>query len=320
MSKPLHRRPLEGTWISWLGSAAQFLVTSPETNGHYCVSRATSPPGGGAPPHRHDFEEGFYLLSGELTFTAGNQTHRLKAGDFINIGARVAHSIRNESGKPAEFLIVCAPAGFDQFQIEGGFPMSGPEGDLVPMSDEVKRRIARAAEKHGVDMSPPPEAFQETPRATVVRNGEGLTVDVVGDRYRFFVEGKSSEEKYSIWEAVLYPGGGPPPHTHTREEEGFFVLEGCMTFYTPDGSFEATEGHFVHLARDGKHWFRNNTEQLTRALILVAPAGLEEMFRETGVVAASPTAPFSPPRPNEKQLLLEAAPRYGVTIHIPQHD
>ena len=60
--------------------------------------------------------------------------------------------------------------------------------------------------------------------------GKGHTVAVVGDVYRFLATGEDTDGKYALWEAIVPPGGGPPAHVHSREEEGFFVLEGEGTF------------------------------------------------------------------------------------------
>jgi quercetin dioxygenase-like cupin family protein len=59
---------------------------------------------------------------------------------------------------------------------------------------------------------------------------EGRTIAVVGDVYRFLATGEDTNEKYAQWEAIVPPGGGPPPHVHSREEEGFYVLEGEISF------------------------------------------------------------------------------------------
>jgi quercetin dioxygenase-like cupin family protein len=275
--------------------------------------------GGKTPPHSHPFEEGFFLLSGRLNFTAGDESFELDEGDFINIGANVAHAVHNLSGAPAETLIICAPSGFDEFQTEGGYPLDGPDGELVPVSEAVIAKMLQAAEKHAIEIDPPSEAFHKKGRATVVRKGEGLVIDTVGDRYRFLARSEDTGGKYSIWEAVLEPGGGPPPHIHSQEEEGFYVLGGVLSFYTPEGSFQAGPGDFVHLPRQSKHWFRNDTDKQVRALILVAPGGLEKMFGETGTVKKSFTEPMTPPDPEEKKKLLTVAPRFGVTIELPHH-
>jgi len=59
---------------------------------------------------------------------------------------------------------------------------------------------------------------------------QGRTVAVVGDVYRFLATGEDTNGKYALWEALVPPGGGPPPHVHSREEEGFYILEGEITF------------------------------------------------------------------------------------------
>ena len=65
---------------------------------------------------------------------------------------------------------------------------------------------------------------------TVNTPGVGRTIAVVGDVYRFLATGDDTGGRYALWEAVVPPGGGPPPHVHSREEEGFYILEGEITF------------------------------------------------------------------------------------------
>lgn len=59
---------------------------------------------------------------------------------------------------------------------------------------------------------------------------QGRTIAVVGDVYRFLATGEDKDGKYAVREAIVPPGGGPPPHVHSREEEGFYILEGEITF------------------------------------------------------------------------------------------
>ena len=70
--------------------------------------------------------------------------------------------------------------------------------------------------------------------ALLKRPGDGRTVAVFGDVYRFLAMGDDTDGKYALWEAVVPPGGGPPPHVHSREEEGFYVLEGEITLQVGD--------------------------------------------------------------------------------------
>ena len=78
------------------------------------------------------------------------------------------------------------------------------------------------------------------PPAIVKQPGAGRTVAVVGDVYRFLVTGDETNGKYALWEAIVPPGGGPPPHVHSREEEGFYILAGEITFTVRPGSISVT--------------------------------------------------------------------------------
>ena len=154
---------------------------------------------------------------------------------------------------------------------------------------------------------------------TLRGSGEGRTFAVVGDVYRFLATGEDTNGKYALWEAIVPPGGGPPPHVHSREEEGFYVLEGEITFTIGDQRLVASAGTFANMPVGTPHSFRNESDQPARMLIQVAPAGLEKMFFEVGqpVALGATTAP--PPTKADIETLLAVAPRYGIEIRLPPH-
>src|SRR5271170_7903219 len=102
---------------------------------------------------------------------------------------------------------------------------------------------------------------------------EGRTIAVVGDVYRFLATGEDTNGKYAVWEAIVSPGGGPPPHVHSREEEGFYVLEGEITFQVGDKRLVAKVGTFANMPVGTLHSFKNVSGQSAKMLISVAPAG-----------------------------------------------
>ena len=59
-------RTEDGRHIGVVGDTYTILVTGEDTAGRFCVIDMFVPPGGGPPPHRHDFEETFSLIEGEL--------------------------------------------------------------------------------------------------------------------------------------------------------------------------------------------------------------------------------------------------------------
>lgn len=148
---------------------------------------------------------------------------------------------------------------------------------------------------------------------------QGRTIAVVGDVYRFLATGDDTNGKYAVLEALVPPGGGPPPHVHSREEEGFYILEGEITFTVDGEKVVAKAGMFANMPVGTPHSFRNESDQPARMLISVAPAGLEQMFFEVGVPLAEGATTALPPMKDEIEKLLAIAPKYGIEIRLPQH-
>jgi len=147
---------------------------------------------------------------------------------------------------------------------------------------------------------------------------QGRTIAVVGDVYRFVATGEDTDGKYALWEAIVSPGGGPPPHVHSREEEGFYVLEGEITFTINGERFVAMAGMFANMPVGTPHSFKNESDKPARMLISVAPAGLEKMFFEVGVLLPEGSTTALPPTKEEIEKLLAVAPNYGIEIKLPQ--
>ena len=109
--------------ISVVGDTYTILVTGNDTNGRFCLIDMLVPPGGGPPPHRHDFEETFVVFEGEIdaTFRGGKMV--VRAGDTVNIPSNAPHQFHNSSGKPARLLCICSPAGQEDFFMQVGTPV-----------------------------------------------------------------------------------------------------------------------------------------------------------------------------------------------------
>ena len=148
---------------------------------------------------------------------------------------------------------------------------------------------------------------------------EGRTIAVVGDVYRFLATGDDTNGKYAMFEAIVPPGGGPPPHVHSREEEGFYILEGEITFTINGERIVATAGMFANMPVGTPHSFKNESRNPAKMLISVAPAGLEKMFFEFGVPLAEGATTALPPTKEEIEKLLAIAPKYGIEIQLAKH-
>ena len=107
---------------------------------------------------------------------------------------------------------------------------------------------------------------EQNARSLVRNRTDGRTIAVVGDVYRFLATGNETNGKYAIWEAIVPPGGGPPLHVHSREEEVFYILEGEITF----SRFLFRDGH--------RYWNRwNGRRRVTQPeMLTVGGAGIDD--------------------------------------------
>lgn len=106
------------THIAIAGGIYTILLTGEDTAGRFALIEMRVPPGGGPPPHRHDFEETFRVLEGEVEFTFRGDMAVGRVGQTINIPANAPHSFKNTSAGPARLLCICSPAGQDEFFLE----------------------------------------------------------------------------------------------------------------------------------------------------------------------------------------------------------
>lgn len=110
--------------IGLVGDTYTITVAGKDTGGRFCVIDMHVPPGGGPSPHRHDFEETFILLAGEMQVTFRGQKSTLHAGDTVNVPSNAPHQFHNESSQPVRMLCICSPAGNDEFFREVGVPVA----------------------------------------------------------------------------------------------------------------------------------------------------------------------------------------------------
>jgi quercetin dioxygenase-like cupin family protein len=105
--------------------APTVLLRGDDTDGRLAVVEIS---GGARPPlHRHDFDETFYVLEGELTFQLGDERFIRGAGELAYAPRGVPHTYANLSGASARGLIVITPAGFERYFARMAAERSGRE-------------------------------------------------------------------------------------------------------------------------------------------------------------------------------------------------
>jgi len=136
--------------ISVAGGTYTILVAGSDTGGRYCLIDMLIPPGGGPPPHRHDFEEMFTILDGEIELTFRGEPHRASSGSTVNVPANAPHSFKNKTDKPARLLCMCSPSGQEEFFMAVGDPVDSrtappPKLSQAEQAERGKRAKALAA-------------------------------------------------------------------------------------------------------------------------------------------------------------------------------
>jgi quercetin dioxygenase-like cupin family protein len=141
--------------------------------------------------------------------------------------------------------------------------------------------------------------------------GDGERLWIVGDTMTLKATAASTEGRLVLVENLTAPGGGPPPHIHTREDEFFFVLDGTFEIRIGDDLHRLEAGGFAYVPRGTVHNFRNVAETASRILVGFTPAGMEGFFRESGRPATD-DGPAPPLDDDEIARTMAASPKYGV--------
>jgi quercetin dioxygenase-like cupin family protein len=144
--------------IGLVGDTYTMLLTGNDTAGRFCLIDMHIPPDGGPPPHRHDFEETFIVLEGELQATFRGTKRVVRAGETINVPANAPHQFHNSSSQPARMLCICSPSGQEEFFMELGVPVSTrttspPKLDEAAQA-EFKAKAAALAPKYRTELLP----------------------------------------------------------------------------------------------------------------------------------------------------------------------
>jgi quercetin dioxygenase-like cupin family protein len=105
--------------------------------------------------------------------------------------------------------------------------------------------------------------------------GAGRTVTFgSGSSAELKIAGDQSGGDWALVELHVRAGEEPPPHTHTREDETLYVLEGAISAFVGDQRVEVEAGSYAALPKNVPHGFTVRGDHV-RLLIGLEPAGAE---------------------------------------------
>jgi quercetin dioxygenase-like cupin family protein len=332
----------EGNARWWGGGLATIKATGKETGDLYSIVEVLEPQGAQAPLHLHRKEdEAFYVLEGEMTFRIGEETIKASPGSFVFGPKDVPHTYTVDSG-PARLLFLLSPAGFEGFVEAISKPAKArtlppPQAETPPdegeMTDEAQTESFAVLEaRYGCEIVGTPPGRQpgreqvkeepmneegDTERAYGLEESEGEARWWLGGLATIKATGKQTGGRYTLVE-VLDPEGEGPLHVHHREDEGFWVLEGELTFEIGDETIKASPGSFLFGPKDVPHRYTVDSGP-ARLLFVLSPAGFEELIYATSEPAKErtlPPQPEGPPSEAEMEQLRALVRQYGGELLV----
>lgn len=130
------------------------------------------------------------------------------------------------------------------------------------------------------------------------------TFKVFGEPVEVLIPGEATNGLSSTLTQTSPPGGGPPPHSHTNEDETFFVLEGEYEFLEGGQWHKAEHGRAILAKRGSVHTFRNVGNTTGKMLVFLTPAGLEKYLEEISALSM----------PQDAARLIAISERYGISF------
>jgi len=131
----------------------------------------------------------------------------------------------------------------------------------------------------------------------VVPPGEGRAVEIGGETIQFKAVGAQTGGRYAFMAGTLAPRtSGPPLHSHRKEDEIFYIVDGALLFQLGERFVKAEAGSFVYCPKDSAHTFCNPYGSPARIVGFMTPAGFEGYFQEFSdyLNSRKPGDPFDP--------------------------
>jgi quercetin dioxygenase-like cupin family protein len=139
-------RRSDGETLNVLGMPLRFLCDAHDTADGWSLMEEDIPAGLGPPPHRHDWDEAYYVISGAVDFEIDGEPVRIAAGDFAYLPRNTVHGFKGGSEDPARVLIFAAPAHSSAFFKDVNREVQSLPDDLAKVP-EIGRR-------HGIEFMP----------------------------------------------------------------------------------------------------------------------------------------------------------------------
>jgi quercetin dioxygenase-like cupin family protein len=130
--------------------------------------------------------------------------------------------------------------------------------------------------------------------AAVVPAEQARIVNAFGVEIAFMLTEEQTGGAMTVGLNTVPPGGGPPPHVHTSEDEMFIIVEGRYALMADGVWSEAGPGAVAYLPRGIPHTFRNVGETPAKHWVVSTPSGFERFFEGASALFSAPGGPDMP--------------------------
>ena len=121
-----------------------------------------------------------------------------------------------------------------------------------------------------------------------IQFGEGTALEIPTGEVTIKAATKETNGSLTVLEFLIGPKEGPALHTHLREDELWYVIEGDFRFKAGDAMLRASTGGMAFGPRGTPHCFQNIGDTPGRLLVITTPSGLERFFEQFAALLGGP--------------------------------
>jgi quercetin dioxygenase-like cupin family protein len=152
-------------------------------------------------------------------------------------------------------------------------------------------------------------------KVKIVEPNRGKHMAVPGQINTIVVSKEDTGGTYSIIESKVFPGAaGPVPHIQTREHEGFYLVQGQLTFTVDKERIEAKQGTFINVPPNILHTFKNETDEIAKLITILSPPGMEQFFVDIGMEVTDNNVKPPPYTKEQIEKIPSLVAKYGMEI------
>jgi quercetin dioxygenase-like cupin family protein len=249
------------------GYSCYSLVDSTIGSVHTGLSLNQLQPGGTIAPHVHSYEEGFYILEGNVVVAINDHAHLLGPGDFGVTKVGTLHAWRNTGSARVRWLQMCAPQPKPIGQEPDTFFLRGGQGPTDAKPLDVRDLNGCLLGHFDPSQIPPPDQ-----RQTAAPGLDGVFL-------KWMIDEHLGARHHRMLYIEYQPGVSIGLHDHTFEE-AYFVLSGEVEVTLDGKRYSAKAGDFFWTGVGCTHSAANVSGRPARWLETFSPQPpAEDVFR-----------------------------------------